>query len=130
AKLAPVQDEVKKRIGNFIIAEDNETLESVVLAALTGQGSTLALAETFTGGLIASRLVPMQAALGILRRSLVSRDKAELHRAVGIAAPPPGEFTEAEAATIAEALARESGATHALSVLIDVDEGPDRRDLG
>ena len=130
AKLAPVQAEVKNRIGNFIIAEDSATLESVVLDALAAQGGTLSLAETFTGGLIASRMVPMPAARNILRRSLVSRDQAELHRAVGLAPPAPGAFTEAEAATIAEALARESGATHALAVLIDVDEGPDRRDLG
>src|SRR5207302_11279597 len=30
-KLAPVQAEVRRRLGNFILAEDDETLEGVVL---------------------------------------------------------------------------------------------------
>ena len=34
-KLEPVQAEVRKRLGNFIMAEDDQTLEGVVLAALT-----------------------------------------------------------------------------------------------
>src|ERR1700704_1568570 len=34
-KLAPIAAEVKQRLGNFIIAEDDQTLEGVVLAELT-----------------------------------------------------------------------------------------------
>src|ERR1039458_5468106 len=49
-KLAPVQAEVRKRLGNFILAEDDQTLEGVILAALTECGGTLAMVETFTGG--------------------------------------------------------------------------------
>ena len=130
-KLAPVQSEVQRRIGNFIIAEDDQSLEGVVLAALTQQKATLALAETFTGGLIAARLVALPAGRHILRRAVVSRDKEELHLAASLPGyPPPGEFTAEEAAAQAEALARASSSTHAMTVLIDVDEGPDRRDLG
>ncbi len=129
AKLAPVQAEVKKRIGNFIIAEDSATLESEVLGALAARGGTLALAETFTGGLIASRLVPLMAGRAIMRGAVVSRHRNELHRAAGSTAGT-GAFSEEEAARVAEALAAGSGASHALSVLIELDEGPDRRDLG
>src|SRR6201984_1738565 len=45
--LEPVQAEVRKRLGNFILAEDDKTLEGVVLAELTQQQATLALVETF-----------------------------------------------------------------------------------
>ena len=55
-KLEPVQAEVRKRLGNFIIAEDDQTLEGVVLAELTRQDATLALVETFTSGQIAARI--------------------------------------------------------------------------
>ena len=41
-KLEPVQAEVRKRLGNFIMAEDDQTLEGVVLAELTRQAATLA----------------------------------------------------------------------------------------
>jgi nicotinamide-nucleotide amidase len=55
-KLAPVESEVRKRLGNFIMAEDEQTLESVVLAELTKRQGSLAIVETFTGGHITSRL--------------------------------------------------------------------------
>src|ERR1043165_4946609 len=42
-KLAPVEDEVRKRFGNFILAEDDKTLEGVVLEELAQRGGTLTL---------------------------------------------------------------------------------------
>src|ERR1700742_2412735 len=55
AKLAPAIAEVRRRLGNFIIAEDDQTLEGVVLSALTERAATLTVVETFTGGQIAAR---------------------------------------------------------------------------
>src|SRR5262244_3671279 len=49
-KLEPVEREVRKRMGNFIMAEDEQTLESVILAELTKRQGSLAIVETFTGG--------------------------------------------------------------------------------
>src|SRR6266498_1706719 len=49
-KLAPVERAVRKRLGNFIFAEDDKTLEGVVLAELASRQGTLAIAETFTSG--------------------------------------------------------------------------------
>src|SRR5438876_10988687 len=40
-KLAPIEAEVRKRIGNFIMAEDEQTLEGVVLAELAQRAGTL-----------------------------------------------------------------------------------------
>src|SRR5471032_1463763 len=54
-KLAPVAAEVRKRLGNFILAQDDQTLEGVVLAALTAKQGTLSVVETFTAGQIAAR---------------------------------------------------------------------------
>src|SRR3954469_5742859 len=42
-KLAPVQAEVRKQLGNFILGEDDQTLEGVVLAALAARGGSLAV---------------------------------------------------------------------------------------
>ena len=44
--LAPVEAEVRKRLGNFIVAEDNESLEGVMLAELSARKLTLAVGET------------------------------------------------------------------------------------
>src|SRR5471030_80156 len=56
-KLAPIAEEVRKRLGNFVVAEDEQTLEGVVLAKMKAAGHTLAVAEGYTGGRIAARLV-------------------------------------------------------------------------
>src|SRR6186713_31130 len=45
-KLAPVESEVRKRFGNFIIAEDDRTLEGVVLSELEKCKGTLAIVES------------------------------------------------------------------------------------
>src|SRR3954451_8861197 len=41
--LAPLEAEVRRRLGNFILAEDRDSLESVVLGALRGRGGSLAV---------------------------------------------------------------------------------------
>ncbi len=128
-KLAPVQAEVRRRIGNFIVAEDDQTLESVLLAELRRTNATLALAETFTGGLIAGRLAPHAAADRIFLRAVISRDPAQLHAAVGLPTPH-SPLDERTAKTVATAIRQQANATHALAVLIDLDEGTDRMDLG
>jgi len=130
-KLGPVEREVRKRLGNFIMAEDEQTLEGVVLAELAKRQGSLALVETFTGGQIAARLVPHLAAEKIVRRAVASRDLAEVYAGVGLeGAPPAGELTRETAEAVAEAARRRTGATHALAVLIDLDDGPDRIDFG
>ena len=130
-KLAPVESEVRKRLGNFILAEDDKTLEGVVLAELASRQGTLAIAETFTSGQIAARIGPLSGAEKVFRRGVVSREVSGLFAAVGLTgAPPAGELTRETAEAVAQALRRQSGATHALAVLVDLDEGADRIEFG
>ena len=130
-KLAPVESEVRKRLGNFILAEDDKTLEGVVLAELASRQGTLAIAETFTSGQIAARIGPLPGAEKVFRRGVVSREVSDLFTAVGLTgAPPAGELTRETAEAVAHAVRRQSGATHALAVLVDLDEGADRIEFG
>jgi competence/damage-inducible protein CinA-like protein len=130
-KLEPVEREVRKRMGNFVMAEDDQTLESVILAELTKRQGSLAIVETFTGGHMTARLAPIPGAEKIVRRGIVSRDLGEVYAGVGLDGPPPaGELTRETAEAVAQAARRRTGATHALAVLIDLDDGPDRIDFG
>jgi len=130
-KLEPVEREVRRRLGNFILAEDDETLEGVVLRALAGRAASLSTVEMFTGGQIAARLAPLPGAERVFRRGVVASTLTEVHAAVGLAgAPPPGELRRETAEAVALAVRRQSGSTHALAVLIDLDDGADRIDLG
>jgi nicotinamide-nucleotide amidase len=117
-RLGAVEAEVRRRLGNFVVAEDEQTLEGVLLARLSGDGHTLSLAETFTGGIIAARIAPLSGAETVFKRGLVTRTL-----------PSSGASVEAAART-ADELRRDSGASHALAVLMQLDEAADRPDFG
>jgi nicotinamide-nucleotide amidase len=127
-KLGPVVTEVRKRLGNFIMAEDDDTLEGVILKALRERNGSLTLVETFTSGQMAARIAPQPGAESVFRRAIVAREIGELWDALRLTIPH--EINRDSAEAVAEAARRDSGASHALAVLIDLDDGPDRIDFG
>ena len=130
-KLAPVEEEVRRRLGNFILGEDHQTLEGVVLNALAAREGSLAVVETFTAGQIAGRIAHLPGAENVFRHGLVARDPANLASALGVdGALMSGEIGRESAEHVAEAARTGTGASHALAVLIEVDDGPDRIDFG
>ena len=66
AVLAEEEALVRSLLGDIIFGVDDETMESVVLAALRDSGRTLAVAEGFTGGLAAARLTRLDPEMKIL----------------------------------------------------------------
>ena len=128
-KLGPVVAEVRKRLGNFIMAEDDDTLEGVILKALNERGGSLALVETFTSGQMAARIAPLPGAEKVFRRGTVARDIGEIADMFRLPHDRP-EISRETAEAVAETARRQSGASHALAVLIDLDDGPDRIDFG
>lgn len=136
AKLAPVEAEIHRRIGNYILAEDDETIEGVILQALTARQASLAVVETFTGGQIAARMAPLPGAESVFRRGIVARHLNEITSALGMTAtpsfdsgasePPTAEFAE----QVARAARVQTGATHGLAVIVALEDGEDRIDLG
>jgi nicotinamide-nucleotide amidase len=61
-----------ERFGDIVFGLDDQTMEAVVAGLLGGRGLTLGLAESLTGGLIASRLVDVPGASGWFRGCVVS----------------------------------------------------------
>src|SRR5881396_3709302 len=102
-KLGRVEQEVRKRLGNFILAEDDQTLEGVVLDELTRRQASLSIVETFTSGQIAARIGHLPGAEGVFRRGIVARDLGEIYAAVGVQAPS-GETTRETAEAVARAV--------------------------
>jgi nicotinamide-nucleotide amidase len=130
-KLEPVEGEIRKRLGNFILGEDDQTLEGVVLAELAGRQATLSIVEMFTSGQISARIAHLPGAEAIFRRGIVARDLAEVCAAVGLeGSAPEGEFTQETAEAVARAALRHTASTHVLAVLIDLDQGVDRIEFG
>jgi nicotinamide-nucleotide amidase len=130
-KIEPVEREIRKRLGNFILGEDDQTLEGVVLAELAARKASLSIVEMFTSGQIAARIAHLPGAETIFRRGIVARDLAEVCAAVGLgSAAPEGKITPQTAEAVARAALRHTSATHALAVLIDLDQGTDRIEFG
>jgi nicotinamide-nucleotide amidase len=74
-------------------------------------------------------LAPLPGAEVVFRRGAVARDLAELGATVDLEAPI-AEITKESAEAVARAARSRSGASHALAVLVDIDEGADRIDFG
>jgi nicotinamide-nucleotide amidase len=69
---ATVRLMIEAKLGEIIFGVDDQTMEDVVAAQLVRRGSTLAVAESLTGGLIASRLVNVAGASTWFRGGVVS----------------------------------------------------------
>jgi nicotinamide-nucleotide amidase len=63
---------IEANLGDVIFSTNDESMEEVVAALLLERGVTLAVAESLTGGLIASRLVNVAGASSWFRGGLVS----------------------------------------------------------
>lgn len=57
AMIAPVEEEIRNRIGEYIYGTDEDTLQDVIGRELVEHDRSIAIAESVTGGMIASRLL-------------------------------------------------------------------------
>jgi nicotinamide-nucleotide amidase len=73
ARLIEAEDKVvRDLIGDIVFGVDDETMEHALAARLIARGLTLAVAESLTGGLVASRLVNVAGASDWFRGGVVS----------------------------------------------------------
>jgi len=86
---------VAERFGDIVFGVDDQTMEDVVAERLSARGLTLAVAESLTGGLIASRLVNVPGASNWFRGGVVSYASQVKFDLLGVA---PGPVVSAAAA--------------------------------
>ncbi len=86
---------IVEKLGDIIFGVDDETMEDVVAALLLERSLTLAVAESVTGGLIASRLVGVAGASKWFRGGVVSYASEVKFDLLGV---PDGPVVSAEAA--------------------------------
>ncbi|HET7489047.1 MAG TPA: competence/damage-inducible protein A [Acidimicrobiales bacterium] len=106
--------ELRSLLGVLVFGVDDDTMESAVGALLEDAGLTLGLAESMTGGLVASRLVNVPGSSTWFRGSVVAYDSAVKF---GLLSVPEGPVvSETAAATMAEGAVRALDADVGLSV--------------
>jgi nicotinamide-nucleotide amidase len=70
--IAPIEHEVRDRIGDRIFGADDETIERVIRRQLESRGWTIGTAESATGGLVGRRLTSLPGASETFRGSVVA----------------------------------------------------------
>lgn len=118
AQFAPVEAHIRQKLGQHIFGVDEETMASVVGRLLREQHATLAIAESCTGGLIASKITDVPGASDYFLAGVVSyANEAK----IGLLGVPEeiirqyGAVSEECARAMAEGVRRVSGADYAVA---------------
>jgi nicotinamide-nucleotide amidase len=113
-ELAAEEKVVREIVGDLVFGVDDEGMEHAVARRMTERGATLAVAESLTGGLVASRLVNVPGASDWFRGGVVSYASDVKYSLLGV---PEGPVVSAEAAgAMADGVRRVLGADVGLAV--------------
>ena len=108
ALLTAEEAELRALLGPIVFGIDDESMEHAVAARLVAAGLTLAVAESLTGGLVASRLVNVPGASEWFKGGVVAYDSEVKFSVLGV---PRGPVVSAEAAkAMAEGVRELTGA--------------------
>jgi competence/damage-inducible protein CinA-like protein len=72
ALIAPIELQVRDRLGSHIFGADDDTVERIIHDRLTGAGWTIGTAESATGGLVASQLTSVPGASSVFRGAIIA----------------------------------------------------------
>jgi len=70
--IEPLEQEVRRRLGESVFATDEETLEEILLDELRARGWTIGTAESVTSGMVAARLSLLPGASEVFRGSVIA----------------------------------------------------------
>jgi nicotinamide-nucleotide amidase len=139
AELNALLDEARskagEKLGDFIIAEGDATIDSVVSRLFQEKGVTLSLAESCTGGLVAKRITDLAGSSAYFLEGAVTYSNAAKTRVLGVSPEllaENGAVSSVVAMTMAKGIRRLSGADIALSVtgIAGPDGGTSEKPVG
>jgi len=117
--IAPVEAEIRRRLGDHVYGKDDESLERAVGEMLVRDGLTLALAESCTGGLIGHRVTNIPGSSRYFLASLTTYSNESKTRLPGVSEEllrDHGAVSPECAAAMAEGVRRTVGADMGLSI--------------
>jgi competence/damage-inducible protein CinA-like protein len=109
-----VRRAIDERLGDIVFGIDDESMEVAVATRLLARGLSFGVAESLTGGLIASRLVNVPGASTWFKGGVVAYDSQVKFDVLGVPTGPV--VTEAAAAAMAEGAARVTRADVGLGI--------------
>jgi nicotinamide-nucleotide amidase len=118
-KLEEVERIIQHKIRPFIYSREEKSIEEVIIELMQTRGKKLAVAESCTGGMIASRLVGVPGASNVFDRGFITysnQAKHELLDVSQITLKKFGAVCEETAIEMAAGARVHSGADYAVSV--------------
>ena len=117
--LDPLEKEIRARLGESVYAEGlDASMPKTVVEMLAARKETVSVAESLTGGMLASRLVDVPGASAVLGESYVTYANEAKERLLGVSGETlraHGAVSEQCAREMAEGCRRASGADWALA---------------
>jgi nicotinamide-nucleotide amidase len=105
---------IEAKLGDIVFGVDDESMEVAVANQLISRGVTFGVAESLTGGLIASRLVNVPGASAWFRGGVVAYHSQVKFDVLGVPVGPV--VSEAAAAAMAEGVCRVTGSDVGLGI--------------
>lgn len=116
--IEPVVEKIKSRVGEFIYAEDNVSIETVVSKMLVEKNLTISTAESCTGGLVSSTLINYPGISSVFMEGCVTYSNESKISRLGvnpITLKVHGAVSEEIAKEMAEGIAKNLGTNVAIS---------------
>jgi len=133
AMVAPLEKQVRERLGDLIFGTDDETIEKILMKLAAEKGWSLGTAESATGGMVAARITAIPGASTFFRGSVVAYSTDVKRDVLGVPAElidRHGVVSEPVAVAMAEGAARVLGADVMIAVTGSAGPDPQERPVG
>ncbi len=117
--ITPIENEIRRRLGDSVYSNDNRSLVEVTAKLLVENAVTLAVAESCTGGLLASKLTAVPGISAVFDRAIVTYSNRSKVEELGVNQETlelHGAVSEQTAREMAEGIRRASGTDLGISV--------------
>lgn len=118
------EHKVRDHVGDVVFGVDTDTMESVVLQLLRERGSTFAIAESVTGGLVGGRITNVPGSSNVFRGGVISYASDVKFDVLGVT---PGPVVS-EAAAVEMAVGVRRVLKSSVSLALTGVAGPDEQD--
>ncbi|MCH7905033.1 MAG: competence/damage-inducible protein A [Armatimonadetes bacterium] len=119
AMIAPVEEEIRNRLGDAVFSVDERPLQEVVLAMLRERGETLAVAESCTGGGLGAQITSVAGSSAAFLGGVISYSNETKSEMLGVSAETletHGAVSSQAACEMAEGVRERTGADWGVSI--------------
>ncbi len=128
--IAPVEEEVRRRLEPTVFGADGESIEPVLLGLLADRGWTVGTAESATGGGVAARITSVPGSSRVFLGSVIAYSPALKKSLLGVPDVGAGVVSEEVAIAMAEGVRQLLGVDVGIAVTGSAGPDPSEKPVG